>query len=1108
MTNSIAPYLRYPHLHGDLVTFVADDDVWIGPVAGGRAWRITADHVPALSPRFSPDGSHLAYVSHRDAHPEVMVVEVDTGATRRLTWRAASVSKVLGWLDNGRVLIADNAGEGTIRHVMAKAVGLDGSIEHLPWGPVGGAAVRSDGAIAVSTFNRADLAQWKRYRGGTAPRLWLDPTGSGDWRQLLSGEPAGIVDPMWFGDTLMFVSDRAARFPDRADEQANLWAWESVGGDGEAAGPQQLTSQGEADGYVRDATSDGSRIVWHSRGDLWLLDQLDGEPRRLDLQVAAPPPGPKSVPAAPHVNRIVPDRGGDGSLVGVQGATFWLTHRGGPARAIVADAALRSRESVLLGSDRAAVVTDAGSALPAGDDSIEIHRLDGTEAVRHITVAGLGRVLHTAASPNGSSVATVSHDGAIRLIDVTSGDNRAIGRSPYGEAAGLRFSPDSRYLIWSQPIEFEEGEVSQLMLADLTAEGEPVAVTSGRYHDFSPDFTSDGKSIAFLSNRTFDPSYDSHEFALRFSAATRPWLIPLSAAEPGPFGPSVDGWPISSGNDNNPDSNNDSDKDTDKPGANTESNKAGVDKDGEIACPDFDAEGAEERVIPFPVPSGDYRDLRAAKGGLLWVKVNRDTGELGTRRAGVDGDPSDDELEFFSFSKRSVATVADGVDFYGVSGDGERLVVRHKDSVHVQPADRRPSEGDSGERVSVDLSRVRLEVEPTVRWGQMFDENARIMTDHFWRADMDGVDWRGVIERWRPLVARLRTDDDLEDLLWETIGELNTSHAYVMPPNPPGDQKRRLGLLGADLSPTDDGAWRIDRVLPGESTEPAARSPLQAAGVDGRQGDLIVAVDGQPVDPVVGPARQLVGAAGKAVELTLRRDGADRRVVVVPLGDEQALRYQDWVRSRREYVAEHSQGRLGYVHIPDMMSSGWAQLHRDLRMASQAEGIIADVRYNRGGHTSQMVLARLGAKVIGWGTARHLSQPSTYPSQAPRGPVVFVANQYSGSDGDIVNAAAQAMGLGPVVGVRTWGGVVGIDGRFDLVDGTVITQPRYAFWLEGKGFGVENHGVDPDVEVVHTPADYHRDADPQLDRAIAEAFRQLDEFPAAAPPSMPEPKVR
>ena len=382
------------------------------------------------------------------------------------------------------------------------------------------------------------------------------------------------------------------------------------------------------------------------------------------------------------------------------------------------------------------------------------------------------------------------------------------------------------------------------------------------------------------------------------------------------------------------------------------------------------------------------------------------------------------------------------------------------------------------------------------------------MRDHYWREDMNGVNWESVTLRWRSVAAKALTHDDLVDILWETVGELNTSHAYVIPSTGPGDQSKKLGFLGADLAKTAQG-WTITRILPGESSEPEARSPLRQAGVAAAAGDVIVAVNGQPVDAAVGPAAHLQGAADTIVELTLRRGRRkDRTVAVIPLASEETLRYQDWVRSRREYVAEKSEGRIGYVHIPDMASSGWAQLHRDLRQAMGCEGVIADVRFNRGGHTSALVAERFADRVVGWNSARSYDRMIPDPEDAPRGPVAFVANEFSGSDGDIINARVQAKGIGPVIGVRTWGGVVGIDGRYELIDGTEVTQPRYAFWLEGKGWDVENFGIEPDIEVEHDPGQLFAEDDPQLDRAIAEVFAGLEASPAVQPPQFPPPRVR
>jgi tricorn protease len=1061
-------YLRFPHVHADLVTFVAADDIWIAPVSGGRAWRVTSDIAPVRQPRFSPDGARIAYVSHRDGHPEVMVAEVGSGDVRRLTYWGAQATSLLGWTADGRILVATNAGEANVRHTVVRVLSLDGSWERPTIGMASGLAIHGDGRIALTTPWSRPPAHWKRYRGGTAPRLWLDRAGDGDWERLLPDDDASLTDPMWIGDALVFVADRDATFPDRADEQANLWIWDEPG-EGE---PRLLTHQSAADGYVRDATTDGTRIVWHSRGAIRILDALDAEPRTIEITLPGTSPEPRVLGGDRRLDAFAPDGDASGSLVVWRGRTFWLAHREGPARALRADSGVRTREPVVLGdTGYGAVVSDAD-----GEDGIDVLALDGGQPPRRILAGALGRVLHLSASPDGRRLAAISHDGHVRLIDVADASARVLGRSARGEALAPRFSPDGRYLAWTQPVD-AGGDLHALWIADTSGGGDAIRLTTGQYNDRSPDFTHDGRHLVFLSDRTFDPHYNAHAFDLAFTGATRPWLIPLSATEPAPFGPSADGWPLSPA--------------------------PAPAEDQAVRCPDLDADGAEERIVPFPVPSADYRDLRCVDGGVVWIEVHREQGVLGSRRAGVKEEPTPDSLERWSFADRTAQTLVEAVDRYSVSGDGRRIVVRRKDEVTVVPADR-PAKDDA---VKVDLGRLRFTAEPRTEWRQMFDENARIMRDHFWRADMDGVDWDGVVRRWRPVVDTAVTHDDLVDILWETVGELNTSHAYVNPKSPLGDASRRLGFLGADLSPAA-GGWRIDRILPGESSEPKARSPLRQAGVGAREGDLIVAVDGAPVDPVAGPAASLVGAADKPVELTLRRDGDDRRVVVVPLPDEEVLRYQDWVRSRRAYVADRGAGRLGYVHVPDMQSYGWAQLHRDLRIATEAEGVIADVRYNRGGHTSQLVVERLASRVIAWNSARHFDDLVPDPDRAPRGPVVLVANEFSGSDGDIVNARAQALGVGPVVGVRTWGGVVGIDSRFDLVDGTKVTQPRYAYWLEGKGWGVENHGVDPDVEVVHTPAQLFRDDDPQLDRAIEEALARLDASPAAAPPALPAPKVR
>jgi tricorn protease len=756
----------------------------------------------------------------------------------------------------------------------------------------------------------------------------------------------------------------------------------------------------------------------------------------------------------------------------------WVTHRSGPARALADEHGVRTRLPRTFrseGEEWVVWVTDA-----EGEDALEFAPATGGApgaTPRRLAAGRLGRVLGLAMAPDGSRAAVASHDGRVLLVERESGEVREIDRSEDGEANGLVFSPDSAWLAWSHP---GPRPLRQLKLAN-TADLSVTEATPLRFRDFSPAFTLDGKHLAFLSARSFDPVYDEHVFDLAFVGGVRPHLITLAATTPSPFGPQRHGRPFDAP---------DKDETPDSEGTPTTR---------------IDLDGLADRIVPFPVEAARYSTLRAAKDGVLWLRHPLQ-GVLGSSRATPEDPEPKTDLERYDLVQQRVEHLSGDADHFAVTGDGKRVLLWTDSRLRVVPSDRRASaDEDSDSNIPVDLTRIRQTVDPAAEWRQMYDEVGRLMRDNFWRPDLGGVDWDAVLDRYRPVLDRLATHDDLVDLLWEVHGELGTSHAYVTPGGSWGGwSDRRQGLLGADISRHEDDSWRIDRVLPSETSDPDAHAPLAAPGVAVRAGDAIVAVGGRPVDPVTGPGPLLVGTAGKPVELTVSPAGGGdlRHAVVVPLGDEEPLRYHAWVADRRAYVHEKSGGRLGYLHVPDMVGSGWAQLHRDLRVEVAREGLVVDVRENRGGHTSQLVVEKLARRIVGWDLPRGM-RPSSYPEDAPRGPVVAVANEFSGSDGDIVNAAVKALGIGPVVGTRTWGGVVGIDNRYQLVDGTAVTQPKYAFWLEGYGWGVENHGVDPDVEVVTAPQDYAAGRDPQLDEAIRLALTALEETPAKQPPALP-----
>ncbi|MEU5691646.1 PDZ domain-containing protein [Actinosynnema sp. NPDC020468] len=1049
-------YLRFPHVHGDLVAFVAEDDVWLAPTGGGRAWRVSADHVPVSSPHFSPSGAALAWTSRRDGAPEVHLADVEGGAVERLTYWGDHSTGVRGWTPGGDVLAVSSVGQATTNRQWAYSVPVDGGpAQRLPFGWVDDVSFGPDDRVVVTSVYGRDPAWWKRYRGGMAGKLWVAGPDR-EFTRILTDLTASLTSPMWIGDRIAFLSDHEG-----------VGSVYSVAPDG-----SDLRRHTDQEFYARAATTDGERVVYQHAGELWILDSLDAEPRPLEIALGGPRTArrPRHVP--PRPDDVHPDRTGRASVVEVRGTVHWVTHRDGPVRALAEQPGVRARLPRVVG-DGVVWVTDAD-----GEEGLEFSPVGGVEpgnAPRRVAVGRLGRVLELEVSPDGRRLAVATHDGRLLLVDVESGEVRDVLRDANPHVSDLAFSPDSNWLAWSHPGPRPLQHIRMTNTTDLSV----VDVTPLRFSDFSPTFTEDGRYLAFLSVRSFDPVYDAHVFDLSFPTGCRPYLLPLAATTPSPFDPLRLGRPV--GDDGG-------DKD-DK-------------KDDENPITVVDLEGLADRVVTVPVGAARYEGLTAAKGGLLWLR-NPTRGVLGDNLPSAETRPPRAVLERFDLAKTRTDVLVDGADGFAVTGDGQRMAVLDGGDLRIVPTDRKV-DGDDHDCVEVDLGRVRVVVDRAAEWRQAYAEAGRLMRDHFWRTDMGGVDWQGVLTRYRPLVDRLGSYGDLVDLLWEVQGELGTSHAYVIPAGG-GARGRRVGLLGADLSRDESGEWRVDRVIPGESSDPAARSPFAAPGVAVRAGDRIVAVDGRQVSSRLGPAPLLVGTAGKPVELTVRPGGGGepRRVVVVPLEDDEPLRYHAWVADRRARVRELSDGRVGYLHVPDMMGAGWAQLHRDLRVELGREAVVLDVRENGGGHTSELVVEKLGRKIIGWSVARGFTTADSYPGDAPRGPVVAIADEFAGSDGDIVNVAIKEMGIGPVVGTRTWGGVIGIDMRYHLVDGTLVTQPRYATWFGGPGWGVENHGVDPDVEVVITPQDRVAGRDPQLDTAVRLALEALAQRPAATPPALP-----
>ncbi|MFF7974071.1 S41 family peptidase [Streptomyces sp. NPDC007905] len=1127
--------LRLPHLNGDLLCFVAEDDLWVAPLdAPGRAWRLTVDRAKAGHPRFSPDGRLIAYTTWRSLVPEIHLVGVDGGPARQLTYWGSVDTQVCGWTpaeEDGRsdILAVASHGEPFSYFTWAYKVSTDGDPgRKLPWGPVSDIQVADlDGqhkTLLLTGTPPHEPASWKRYRGGAMGRLWLHG-------QRLLPDIGGHLDaPMFVAGRIAFLSDH--------EGVGNLYSCAYDGSD--------LRRHTDHDAfYARNASSDGTRVVYQCAGDLWLVDDFapDAVPRKLDIRLSGPRPGRRryQVPAAQHVDGISVDETGRASAVVVRGSLYWLTHRDGPARTITDTPGVRVRLPEMLGSTgQVAYVTDT-----EGEDALEIAQLpraSGDRPPRRFASGELGRVLEMVSDPLGERMAIASHDGRLLLIDATeeaeipesaegtagtesaegtagtesaestagtqgtesaegtaatqgtegagegvAADTRGPGgsegrvteliRSINGPVRDLAFSPDGSWLTWSHPgIGRSLRQIKLARIKDRLI----VDVTNGRFEDENPVFTRDGRYLAFLSWRGFDPVYDVHTGDLSFPLGCRPYLVPLSSATPSPFALNPEGRPAAGGLDPVED-----------------------EETGEGGTVTVEVEGLENRVTPFPVIASKYSALYpVAGGGLVWLRwpISGALGETFANPADISGRPT---LEYFNIAKAKKSELVDHLDWFAVSGDGTRLVVVDEGDLRAVPS---TESGDADTTVWIDLRRILHEVDPPAEWRQAYEEAGRLTRAYFWEPGMCGIDWDAVLDQYRPLVERVASPDEFADLLREVLGELGTSHAYVTAARRnegPPHYQRWQGLLGANFV-RRDGGWMVKRILPGDSSDSKARSPLAGTGI--REGAVLTHVDGRPVDPVAGPYPLLAGSGGTTVELTFipaatpeGGAGRPRRVAVVPLIDDRPLRYQDWVAKRREVVRELSGGKCGYLHIPDMGGSGWAQFNRDLRMEVSRPALLVDVRGNAGGHISELVIEKLSRKILGWDLTRN-AQPVSYTSNAPRGPVVALADEATSSDGDMITAAFKLLKLGPVVGQRTWGGVVGMTGRHRLGDGTVITVPMNAAWFDAYGWSVENHGVAPDLEIQRTPLDWAEGRHAQLDDAVQLALELLETNPAAVPP--------
>jgi len=1065
-------YYRFATVAGETLVFVCEDDLWSVARSGGTAQRLTASAGEVSTPRLSPDGSVVAFVAREEGHPEVYVMPATGGSARRLTFLGSEACAISGWSPDGnQILFVSDSGSPFVKETHGFSIAREGGVpQPLGLGHMKSLSMHPDGRIAIGR-NNDDPARWKRYRGGTAGDLWVDATGSGEFVRLITLK-GNLCWPMWIGERVFFLSDH--------EGIANIYSVLPYGSD-----VRRHTNETEY--FARFPSTDGKTIVYTAGANVYELDPEGDVVKRVEIETPsfAPQTVRRFVDIADDLEHFAPSPDGTALALVSRGRPFTMPLWEEAVVEHGAGSRVRYRSSEWLHDGaRFVCVSDEG-----GSERLEVRDSRGESWPVVATSEDIGRVTELAASPVADIVAVANHRNELLLIELGERKVRTIDKSPAARIHDLSFSPDGRWLAYCASVPADAGATANSDTAIVRI----AKVKSGAVHDVTPLLRADrspvwdpeGNYLFFISTRDFNPVYDALQFDLSFPQASRPFVVTLRADVPSPFVPK----PTPIHKDKHDD---DDDRKHDEKPVRVE----------------IDFDGISGRVLGFPVEEGNYEQIVAAKGRVLFtlfpVKGIKPAGNSWADDDGVG------TLLAYDFEQQRCAALQNDVGDIRLSIDRRTLVYTSRDRMRAIDVlgdlpesgdDEQRQQGDGPGRRSgwLDLHRASVQVEPRDEWAQMYHEAWRMQIEHFWDASMTGVDWVLVRERYAKLLPLVRTRAEFSDLIWEMFGELGTSHAYEIGGDHRHPPQYQRGFLGADLAWDDDvNGYRILKIYRGDSWNREIDSPLAEPGLDVREGDAIVAVGGRTTTPHQSLDELLVNAAEREIQLTILRKKERRRVIVHALRDERMLRYRAWVEANRAYVHEQTQGRVGYLHIPDMGPWGFSEFHRGFLSEFNRDALIVDVRYNRGGHVSPLLLEKLARKRVGYDVTRW-GPPVPYPPESVGGPIVALTNQFAGSDGDIFSHCFKLYKLGPLVGKRTWGGVVGINPYHRLVDGTITTQPEFSFWFVDVGWRVENYGTDPDYDIDIAPHDVKAGADPQM----AKALELVAQLTAASPNGKP-----
>ncbi len=1057
--------LRQPDIQGDRIVFVYAGDLWTVARSGGTAQRLTSSPGLERFPKFSPDAGTIAFTAEYDGNLDAFTVPAEGGEPTRLTWHPVP-DQVAEWYPDGKsVLLRSARASAPLRFDRFFKVPAGGGFEEMLSLPTGGfASFSADGSRLAFVSPSYDNRLWKRYRGGDAPQIWI--------YEFKKNESGKITDwagasewPMWHGNTIYYTTDQGGR-------TVNLWAY-----DVEKKTRRQVTHFDDYDVKWPGIGSDA--IVFEKGGYLFVMD-LPGETPR-PIHVMVPDDKPATRAEFRNVSQWITDidisPSAKRAVFAARGNLFTVPAEKGDARTLTQTPGARERSPAWSPDGKwIAYLSDQ-----SGEYEIWVAGSDGKTPPRQVTTGGNTFRFDLLWSPDSKKIAF--SDKTLRLwwCDVASGKLTQVDKSEYNEFHDYAWSSDSKWLAYSNT---DAAGFGHLRLYALGSSG-PVDVSAGMTDDFSPAFDSEGKYLYFVSRRTLNPRFGAFEFDFSFDATDKIYAMTLQDSLLTPVPPQSDEEPV------------EAKKDEGEKGKEAEKGAAkGGKKEEKPAEPEplkIDLAGISSRVAALPVPAGRYVGMRAFKGKLLFISA--DPPDLDS-----DG-PRTGSIMSFDLDKRETKTILSGISGAAVSKDGSKVLYGSKDTYGIVDAAEGKKVGDG----KLETGKLMATVDPRQEWPQIFNEAWRLERDFYYDPNMGGLNWKAVGERYRQLLPYVAHRLDLDYVIGEMQGELSTSHAYVYGG---GDAPRAprvdIGLLGADYSlDAASGLYRFKTVYRARDWNSDTEAPLGMPGIGVMEGDYLLTVNGQPVKAPMNLYAAFQGTSGKQTQITVGRTATDpkpRTYSVKPIGSEASLRYTAWVAANREKVARATDGRVAYIHVPDTSVRGIQEFTKQFYPQTDKQGLIVDERFNSGGLVPDFFVDRLRRTTMVYWSVRDGADQRT-PTTALDGPKCMLINQYAGSGGDAFPYYFRMLGIGPLIGKRTWGGLVGYGHLLPLVDGGQITMPDFGMWdpADGGKWVVENHGVDPDIEVDNAPHELAAGHDPQLERAIQWTLDELKKNPPTRP---------